>query len=177
MVHMFFAAEESGGSPLAALGVDGKSLIFQIITFLLVFLLLKKFAFTPISSMLAERRKTIEEGVKAGQEYAKIRAKIEEEHEIVIRTARVEADKIVANANKEARDVVRDAEKTAQRKADGILADAELRINEEKERAKRTLEKDIIGLVSDATEAIVGEKIDAKKDSDIIRKIMHERAS
>ncbi len=177
MLHMYFAAEEAGGSPLAALGVDGKSLLFQLITFVLVFLLLKKFAFTPISKLLAERRKTIDEGVKAGLEYEKARAKIEKEHERIVREARVEADKVMANANKEAREVVRDAEKTAQRKADTIIADAEVRIHEEQQRAKRGLEKDIIGLVSDATEAIVGEKIDAKKDNEIIRKLMNERTA
>ena len=178
MLHLYFAAEDAaGGSPLAALGVDGKSLLFQLITFILVFMLLKKFAFTPISKMLAERRKLIEEGVKAGQELEAARAKIEKEHDRVVREARLEADKIMANAHKEARDMVRGAESTATRKADSILADAEVRINEEQNRAKRALEKDIIGLVSDATEAIVGEKIDAKKDGEIIKKLMNERAS
>jgi F-type H+-transporting ATPase subunit b len=174
---MFFASEEAAGSPLAALGVDGKSLIFQLITFVLVFLILKKFAFGPISKMLAERRKTIDEGVKAGLEYEKARAKLDKEHERIVREAHVEADKIVGNANKEAREVVREAEKTAQRKAESVLTDAEARIHEEQERAKRSLEKDIIGLVSDATEAIVGEKIDAKKDGEIIRKLMNDRAA
>ena len=44
MIHLFFAAETADAaaeaSPLAALGVDGKSLLFQLITFLLVFLIL-----------------------------------------------------------------------------------------------------------------------------------------
>ncbi len=35
MIHMLFAAESTvEASPLAALGVDGKSLLFQLITFL-----------------------------------------------------------------------------------------------------------------------------------------------
>jgi hypothetical protein len=40
-----FAAEEGG---IAALGVDGKALVLQIITFVLVFWLLKKFAMPKI---------------------------------------------------------------------------------------------------------------------------------
>ncbi len=175
MIHMLFAAEEAGGSPLTALGVDLKSYIFQLITFLLVLAVVKKFAFKPITKMLAERRKTIDEGVKAGLALAKDREKLEKEHAEVIRVARVEADKIVANAHKEARDVVRDAEKAAQRKGDTMLSDAEVRIHEESERAKRALEKDIVGLIAEATEAIVGEKIDTKKDAAIIDKILKSR--
>ena len=89
MMHLLFAADESG-SPLAALGVDGKSLVFQLITFLFVFLILKRFAFKPISNMLRERRKLIDEGVRAGQELEKERAKLDKEHQAIVREARVD---------------------------------------------------------------------------------------
>lgn len=175
MVHMFFAAEEAGGSPLAALGVDAKSLIFQLITFFLVFLVLKRFAFKPITKMLVERRKVIEDGVKMGQRMERERAKLDAEVIKVMRDARTEADKIISNGQKEARDIIREAEKVGQRKVDTMLADATDRINEEAEQAKRRLEKEIVGLVSDATEAIVEEKIDPKKDAKLIDKALKGR--
>jgi F-type H+-transporting ATPase subunit b len=175
MLQLLFAAEESGGSPLKALGVDGKSFLFQLITFVLVFLILKKVAFGPISKVLARRRQTIDEGVKAGLEFEKQRARMETEHADIVRKARVEADQIMSNAHKEARDVIRDAEKVATRKADSLLSDAEVRIHEESERAKLSLEKDIVGLVAEVTEAVVGQKIDTKKDAEIIDKILKDR--
>jgi F-type H+-transporting ATPase subunit b len=173
MVHMLLAADTSG-SPLAALGVDLKSLIFQLITFLLVFLLLKRFAFKPITKMLAERRKTINDGVRLGQELEQQRAKLDEERAKVLRGAREEADQIVATAHKESRDVLREAEQAARRRSDALVADAEVRIEEEKERAKRGLEKDIVGLVGEATEAIVDEKVDSKKDDELIKKTLRK---
>ena len=175
MVHLLFAVEETQSSGIGALGISPSAFLIQLISFVIVFLLLKKFAFTPIVKLLEERRKTIENGVKAGQEFAKERAKMEKEHTEIVREARREADKIVANAHKEARDVIRDAEKVAARKSETMISDAEVRIHEETERAKRGLEKDIIGLVSEVTEAVVGEKIDAKKDGQIIDKILKAR--
>lgn len=173
MVHMFFAAEAAAeGSPLAALGVDGKSFLFQLITFLLVFLLLKRFAFKPITKMLIERRKVIEDGVKMGQRMEKERAKLDGEITKIMRDARTEADKIIGNGQKEAREIIRDAEKVGQRKVDTMLADAEARISEETHQAKRRLEKEIVGLVSEATEAIVDEKIDSTKDAKLIDKAL-----
>ena len=176
MINLLIAAQDAAsGSPLAALGVDLKSFIFQIITFVLVFLLLKKFAFKPISKLLTERRKTIDDGVKMGLQMEKEKAKFDEKLAHTMRDARVEADKVIANAHKEARDVVRAAEKVASRKAEVMLTDAEVRIEAESERAKLALEKDIIGLISEATEAIVGEKVDMKKDGEIINKILKNR--
>lgn len=181
MIGLFFAAAEaaepaSEASPLAALGVDAKSLIFQLITFLLVFLVLKKFAFKPITKMLIERRKTIEDGVKMGQRMEKEKAKLDSEVVKVMRDARIEADKIIGNAQKEAREIIRDAEKVGQRKVDTMITDAEGRIQEESDQAKRRLEKEIVSLVSDATEAIVEEKVDATKDAKLIDKALKGRA-
>lgn len=173
MLHLTFAAEETS-SGIGALGISVGAFIIQLLTFVLVFLLLKKFAFTPVIKMLNERRKVIDDGVKMGEKLSKERAKFDAELADTMRKAREEADHIIATGHKEAREVVREAEKSAQRKADTILADAEVRINEESQRAKRALEKDIVNIVSEATEAIVGEKVDAKKDAEIIDKILKD---
>ena len=114
MIPMYFAAEaSSGGSPLAALGVDGKSLVFQLITFVLVFLILKKFAFKPITKMLAERRKVISDGRLLGEQMEKEKAKLDVTAAEVIREARREADKIISIAHKESRELILTAEKGA----------------------------------------------------------------
>jgi len=166
-------AEEATG--LAALGVSGQAFVIQLVTFVFVFLLLKKFAFKPIGAMLEKRRQTIDDGVRLGQKLERQREKMDQEAAKITREARHEADRIIAGGHKEAREVLRDAEKAANRKAEAMLSDAEARIHEETESAKRKLEKDIVGLVSEATEAIVGEKVDPKKDAEIIEKVIRNR--
>lgn len=167
-----FAAESADASPLAALGIDFKSFLFQLATFALVFLVLKQFAFKPIGKMLARRREVIDAGVRAGLEMEKLKAKLDKDIANEVSAARAEGDKIVASAHKEAREIIREAEKTAQRKADHMLADAEAKLDEESKRVKRKLEKDIVSLVSDATETIVEEKVDAIKDASLIDKAL-----
>ena len=166
-------AEKASG--LEALGVSGQAFLIQLATFVLVFLLLKKFAFKPIINLLEKRRQTIEDGVRLGRKLEKEREKLDQEAAKVTREARHEADRIIANGHKEARQVLRDAEKAANRKAEAMLSDAEARIHEETQTAKRRLEKDIVSLVSEATEAIVGEKVDPKKDAEIIEKVIRKR--
>ena len=64
-------------SGLGALGISPSAFVIQLITFAIVFMLLKKFAFKPIARMLEERRKVIDDGVKMGQKLEKERAKLD----------------------------------------------------------------------------------------------------
>lgn len=167
MLPTYFAAtaEESG-----ILGFSVQAFAIQIVTFILVFILLKKFAFNRIVALLDQRHKVIEEGVRHGQQMKQEREKFEKETGKIAREARHQADEIIGDAQKEARELIREAEKAASKKSEIILKDAEARINEEAIQAKHRLEKDVANLVSEATEAVVEEKLDAKKDSELVDK-------
>ncbi|CAN5365168.1 hypothetical protein BH09PAT4_BH09PAT4_05190 [soil metagenome] len=166
-----FGAEQSGAG-LSALGVDGKAFVIQLITFLLAFWVLKRFAFKPILRVLNERHELIESGVKLGEDMRKEQVELEKKVDKALRDARKEADGIIAGAQETSRDVVREAEAKAQNKAAGILKDAEERIKSDTARARKKLEGEVVGLISDATEAIIGEKVDAKKDAQLIEKAL-----
>jgi F-type H+-transporting ATPase subunit b len=161
-------AETSEASGIGALGVDGKAFIIQLVTFVLAFWVLKKFAFGPIMKVLNERRELIESGVSLGEEMKKERTTLEAQISEKLADAREQADAILASAQENAREVVREAENKAVAKADGILADAKSRISMETARARQNLEKEMVSLVSEATEAIIGEKVDAKKDAALV---------
>lgn len=169
------AAEAQNSSGLGALGVDGTAFLIQLITFVLAFLVLKRFAFKPIIKVMRERRETIENGVKLGeqmkQEEAKLAAKVDE----TLHDARKEADSIIATAQDSGREAVREAEEKARIKADGIVKAAESSIVQETARARKQLEAEVVGLISDATEAIIDEKVDAKKDAALIERALKGR--
>jgi F-type H+-transporting ATPase subunit b len=165
-------AETSESSGIGALGVDGKAFVIQLITFVLAFLVLKKWAFKPIMKVLDERRRVIESGVTLGEEMKKERAVLEQKVAEQLTEARQQADGIVATARDNAREVVREAEDKAKTKADNILVDAKNRIDQETARARKNLEKEMVSLVSEATEAIIGEKVDAKKDASLVERAL-----
>lgn len=158
------------------LGLNGGAFVIQLITFIFVFALLKKFAFNRIVKMLDERHKTIDDGVRMGIRMEQEKAKLDEDVAKTMRNARHEADEIIAAAHKDSREVIRDAEKSGQRKAEAMIVDAELRIEEETKHARGKLEKELVGFVSEATETIVGEKVDAKRDADVVAKALKARA-
>jgi F-type H+-transporting ATPase subunit b len=166
--------ESSSG--LGALGVDGKAFVIQLITFVLAFWVLKRYAFTPIAKVLNERRETIENGVKLGEEMQKERAKLDAQVEKALHEARQEADGIIAGAQDTAKQTIRESEDKAREKAAGIIDAADARIEQDTARARKALQKELVGLISDATEAIIEEKVDAKKDAQLIERALKGRA-
>lgn len=172
--HIFAAgsAQESGG--IAALGVDVKALLLQIITFVIVFWLLKKFALDKIVQTLEERRKTIDKGVELGIKMSEEKQRLSQEVAAVLQKARAEADKIMAAGHHEAGMLLKEAEASAARKADAMLADAHAKIEDDIESARRGLEKEVLQLVAEAAGVLLEKKIDAKQDAQLISRALEE---
>lgn len=172
MVHLLttFASESSSG--LGALGVDGKAFVIQLITFVLAFVVLRKYAFTPILKVLAERRETIESGVRLGEEMQKERAELDAKLKAALVDARKQADGILAQANDAARETIRAAEDKAREKAEGIIKEAHAATEQDAARVRKQIEKEVVSLISEATEAIIDEKLDTTKDAALIDRVL-----
>lgn len=162
-------------SGIGALGFDPKAFLIQLITFVLAYLVLRRFAFGPIVKLLNERRETIERGVKLGEEMRQEKAALEQQVEDQLREARQKADSMIAGAEDSARESIREAEEKARQKAGNIVAEAEGRIATETARARQALEGELAGLVAEATEAVIEEKVDAKKDAQLIERALKEK--
>lgn len=171
---VFGATESPEG--IAALGIDPWAILAQAITFLVLFLILKKFALNKIVATLEKRRKTIEDGVKLGREMEEEKEKLSDKIEQNLHKARVEADKIIAAAHEESGSIIKQAEVSATSKADSILADAHNRISEDIQAARVGLEKEMRELVAEATEVIIEEKLDANKDAKLLDKAIRRSA-
>lgn len=170
-------AAESSESGLRALGVDGQAFLIQLTTFVLVFLVLKRYAFKPILKIMNERRQTIESGVKLGEQMQKERAALEQKIDDLLNKSRQEADQIIAAAQESGRGTVREAEDKAKQKAGVILDEAERRIAQDATRMRQKLEQELVSLVAEATEAVLDEKVDAKKDAQLIERAIKQKAA
>jgi F-type H+-transporting ATPase subunit b len=167
-----FADSSSG---IGALGFSGQAFLIQLITFILAYLVLRRYAFGPILNALQQRRETIESSVKLTADLQKEKTELEEKVEKALRDSRQQADSIIAGAQDAARQAILEAEDKARGKAAAIIKDAESRIVTDTSRARKQLEKELVGLISDVTEAIIDEKVDAKKDAQLIERALKGR--
>src|SRR6266446_4141818 len=103
-------------SGLGALGINGQAFLIQLVTFLIAFLVLRRWAFKPILKVLRERRETIENGVKLGEQMEKEQAELEQKVAKALHDARRQADDIIAAAHDQGRQALADAEDKAHSK-------------------------------------------------------------
>ncbi len=167
---------ESGSSGIGALGVNGQALLIQLVTFVLAYLVLRRFAFRPILKVLQERRELIESGVSIGEEMQKVRAALDARVTATLHDARQTADGILADAHDAARDAGREVEEKARVKAENIVTEAHSRGEQDKQQMRKQLEQEVVELISDATEVIINEKVDATRDAALIDKALKQQS-
>jgi F-type H+-transporting ATPase subunit b len=114
---------------LEALGIKGPVILLQMIGFVVLYLILRRFLFGPVSAMLQAREKEVAEGLQAAEA-----ARREAER------LRVEQDQIIAQAKDEGRGVVQKAVKEAQSARERILAEAQQEKEALLERGRSILE-------------------------------------
>ena len=167
-----FGAEASGG--LGALGINLQGFVFQLITFVMVLVLLRKFVYQKLVETLETRRKAVIDSLDNAKEAAAALEKTNEKTVELMREARKEAADIVTLAQKEAAKVAEEAEMKASKKADHILEQAEARIHSDIAAAKLALQAEMVGLVAAATEKVIEQKLDLKSDAKLIKEALRE---
>lgn len=179
-LFMFFATaeeavtESSGGDLLGALGIDGKLLILQTLAFLVMVWVLAKFVYPYLIKAIENRRETIEDGVKNAKKAEEQLKNVEHKVADIIRSARKEADAMVATGQKEAATIVEAAEEKAIKRAEHIVAEASAQMSNELSAAREALKKETAQLVASATEQVIKQKVDAKSDAQLIAGALKE---
>ena len=103
-------AEEASG--IGALGIDPLAILAQALTFLVLFVIIKKYALEKIVNSLEKRRKTIDDGVRLGRQMEAEKEKLEEKVDATLKKARAEADKIISAGHEEAGGIIKQAEES-----------------------------------------------------------------
>jgi len=114
-------------------------LFWMLLSFGIVFFLLKKFAWKPILNMLHEREQSIEQALKTAEKAKADIEKMQADNERIINEAYSEREKIFSDAQKIKEKIVGEARELAIKEKDKILNDARLTIEAEKNAAIRDM--------------------------------------
>ncbi len=130
--------------------------IAQWVSFIIVALLLKKFAFGPVMEMLEKRRKRIEDGEAKLQEIEERLAASERETQAAIEAADAQAKRLVEEAKVSATALGEKKTQEAVASAQEILRKAEEAAKTEREKMQTELRKEFGRLVSSTTAQVTG---------------------
>lgn len=174
-VSTFAAAEAhdaASGGLIEALGINWQLLIVQIVAFLLLVALLRKFVYPWLVKSIDERQKSIEETQKAQAEARDAAHKNKLEVEALLERARAEAAEIVQDAKQEGSDIVAKAETKARDTAERIASEASAALARDVEAAKQQLRAEAADLVAAATEKVIGSVHTSKPDAALIEQAL-----
>lgn len=171
-----FATTEptADGGILGALGIDWTLLGLQAVAFLLLVWLLGKFVYPVFMRIIDEREEKIEASVKAAEKAEQSAAAAQGEVQALLAEARKEAKEIVTTAKDEAAAMLEASDAKAKSRAEKIAKDAHDQIEKDIVAARKALHNDTIELVALATEKVIGNIADMKLDKKIIESAVKE---
>ncbi|MDI6783622.1 MAG: F0F1 ATP synthase subunit B [bacterium] len=148
--------------------LDWSQILTQIIGFLLLLWLLKKFAWKPILQLLEARRaKIVSEFVQIDQTKQEI-AKLRQEYEQQLKTIDAQARQKILEAIQEGQKIAGEIHGKARDDARQIVEKAKQNIELEIAKAKVELRNEIVKLTLQATEKMLNEKLDDQKHRELI---------
>ncbi len=142
-------------------GLEWPKFLAQLILFIIVYFVLKKFAFGPIIAMLEERRKKIEEGQLNAQKIKQQLAEAEERHSEILKKANAEAQAMIDKARESAGLVADRKMQEAVVSAEQIIAKAREASALEYERSMDQLKRELGHLVVETTAKVTGKILTA----------------
>jgi F-type H+-transporting ATPase subunit b len=161
----------------AKLGFNVSSLIAQVISFGLLLLVLRMFAYKPIMKMLDQRAQRIRESLEAGERAKQEAVSAEKEVAKKIEEASASGQKIVEQASKAAEDVRRRVEQDARKEAETIIEKAKAETVREKEESMTELRKEVADLAVAVAGKAISRSLDKETQRALIDNVMKEASS
>jgi F-type H+-transporting ATPase subunit b len=137
-------------------GWNLKLFLSQVISFVLVALLLRRFAYQPILNVLHERRERIAEGLRNAEKIKQQLAEAEKHHAEVLAKAHAEAQKMIDEARESSAHLADRKLQEAIVAAEQVMARAREASALEHERTMAELKREVGRLVVETTAKVTG---------------------
>jgi F-type H+-transporting ATPase subunit b len=158
------AEEGSGGIFNFATNVS----FWTVVIFLVLLVVLSKFAFPPILGYAAAREQRIRETLQDAQRQREETARLLEEQRAQLAEARQQALQVIAEGKVAAERVKADLVETAREEQQALVARARKDIEQEREKALESLRREAVDLAIAAAARLVGKRLDAEDDRRLV---------
>ena len=138
-------------------------LFWQTIVFLVLILILAKFAWKPILGAVKEREDSINNALSSAEEARKEMQNLKADNEQLRKEARAERDAILKEARELKEKVLASATEEAQTKADMIVAQAKESIEMEKKAAMAEIKSQVASLSIEIAEKVIRKELSSKE--------------
>lgn len=154
----------------------GFGLIFWTsVVFIILLVLLKRMAWTPILNNVDARNKSIEEALEAAKNARDEMSNLKADNDRILKEARAERDEMLKEARELKANIVSDAKNAAKDEADKMIASAKVVIENEKAGAISELKNTVGSLSVDIAEKVLRAELkDIDKQSAFITDMLKD---
>lgn len=149
-------------------------IFWTLLAFLIVFFILKKFAWKPILSSLKQREEGIADAISTAEKIKAEMAAMKNENEIILNQAREERSKMIKEAKETADKMINEAKERAKTEYDRILSDAQLSIQQHKNAALVEVKNQVGKLVIEVSEKVLRRELANKAEQESYIKTLAE---
>ncbi|ADG83723.1 F0F1 ATP synthase subunit B [Thermincola potens] len=159
---------------LESLGFAPLKFVWQIVNFLILLFILNKLLYKPMLQMLDDRKKSIEDAINSA-ETAKAEAEaLRKEYETRLAEAKKEAQDIIAKATKLGEEMKKEIVANAQEEANKAIRKAQEEIAREKDAAVAALRDEVATLAVMAAGKVLGKAISVEDHEKLVKDFVQE---
>ena len=138
-------------------------LFWTLLAFLIVFFVLRKFAWGPILSSLDKRERTIADSLESAERVKREMAQLKNENEELMAKAREERSLMLKEARDTKDRIVAEAKEQAKLEANKIILESQQQINAQKMAALTDVKNQVGKLVVEVTEKVLRRELANKE--------------
>ncbi len=168
---LFFSEAEAQGS---LLDINPGLIFWTAVTFFLLLVVLKKFAWKPILSSLDEREKFIRDSVERAETARKEAEELLEKNKQNLAKAEEEAQKIIAQGREYAENLKNQIISEGKTEAKKIIDNASVEIQRKTQEAFASLKGQVASIAIDAAEKIIKDNLDKEKNINLVNKYIDD---
>jgi F-type H+-transporting ATPase subunit b len=154
---------------------DVGTIFWMLLMFIIVLIILKKFAWKPILNALDNREKSIEDSLRSADRARQEMEQLKEDNEKIMAEARLERDNMLRDTKKTSEKILSEAREKANEEARLLIEATRELIENEKTSAVDEIRKQVAVLSVDIAEKILREKLkDDKQQKELVDKLMKD---
>ncbi len=157
---------------LSFVTIDVWTMIMTWGNLLILFLLMKKFLFVPVKKVIDARQKEIEKNISDAENLKKDALNMKDEYAEKLAQAKKEADNIIKSATKTAQLREEEIIKDANNKASDIIKKADKQIENSKKEALNELKEEVSSIATSIAEKIIEKDINEKDHERLIEEFI-----
>ncbi|NQD68773.1 F0F1 ATP synthase subunit B [Bacillus haikouensis] len=155
-------------------GFNSGDILFQLVMFLVLMALLKKFAWGPLMGIMQQREDHIAGEISAAEQSRVEANKVLEEQRQLLKEARTEAQAMIENSKKQGVEQREEIITVARQEAERLKESAKREIETQKEQAVAALQKQVASLSVLIASKVIEKELSAEDQQKLINDYIQE---